>query len=124
METSQTTTGIGEAAAMLDALRTSIHKAMVGQSAVIEQVLIALVASGHVLIEGVPGLGKTLLDRFLFKVEIGYPSSTEEVDVVIRATDSQAGNELPLAQVTPCLDGDGVMKLQQLAAQQDRKSVV
>ncbi|PYR72834.1 MAG: hypothetical protein DMF87_27170 [Acidobacteria bacterium] len=118
METSQTTTGIGEAAAMLDALRTSIHKAMVGQSAVIEQVLIALVASGHVLIEGVPGLGKTLLDRFLFKVEIGYTSSTEEVDVVIRATDSQAGNELPLAQVTPCLDGDGVMKLQQLAAQQ------
>ena len=38
---------------------------MVGQSAVIEQVLVALVASGHVLIEGVPGLGKTLLVRAL-----------------------------------------------------------
>ena len=38
---------------------------MVGQTAVIEQVLIALVASGHVLIEGVPGLGKTLLVRAL-----------------------------------------------------------
>ena len=32
---------------------------------VVEQVLIALVASGHVLIEGVPGLGKTLLVRAL-----------------------------------------------------------
>ena len=38
---------------------------MVGQAAVVEQVLIALVASGHVLIEGVPGLGKTLLVRAL-----------------------------------------------------------
>ena len=38
---------------------------MVGQSAVVEQVLVALVASGHVLIEGVPGLGKTLLVRAL-----------------------------------------------------------
>src|ERR1700741_2406747 len=41
--------------------------AMVGQSATVEQVLIALVASGHVLIEGVPGLGKTLLVRALAK---------------------------------------------------------
>ena len=38
---------------------------MVGQAAVVEQVLVALVASGHVLIEGVPGLGKTLLVRAL-----------------------------------------------------------
>ena len=46
-------------------LREAIGQAMVGQSAVVEQVLIALVASGHVLIEGVPGLGKTLLVRAL-----------------------------------------------------------
>jgi MoxR-like ATPase len=228
METSQLH-ALDEAVAMVGSLRASIHKAMVGQSAVIEQVLIALVASGHVLIEGVPGLGKTLLvralakalslahgriqftpdmlpsditghavldpatrqlrvvrgpvftqllladeinrapaktqsallevmqeyqvtleghalpvpkpfmvlatqnpvetegtyplpeaqlDRFLFKIEIGYPSSAEEVDVVVRATDAQAGNELPLSQVTPCLDAAAVMKLQQLAAQQ------
>ena len=44
-----------------------IHKAVVGQNAVIEQVLVALIAGGHVLVEGVPGLGKTLLVRALAK---------------------------------------------------------
>src|SRR4030081_1334987 len=52
---------ISQAAGLLGDLRAAIGHAMVGQSAVIEQVLVALVASGHVLIEGVPGLGKTLL---------------------------------------------------------------
>jgi len=222
----ETITGAAE---KLARLRNSISQAMVGQSAVIEQVLISLVASGHVLIEGVPGLGKTLLvralaqalalghgrvqftpdmmpsdivghavldpstrelrvvrgpvftqilladeinrapaktqsallevmqeyqvtlegqtlplpkpfmvlatqnpietegtyplpeaqlDRFLFKVEIGYPPAAEEIGVVIRATSNQAGNELPLSRVEPCLDESGVVGLQQLAARQ------
>jgi len=221
--------GVAQAASMLADLRGAIGRAMVGQDAVVEQVLIALVASGHVLIEGVPGLGKTLLvralaqalslaharvqftpdmmpsditghavldpstrdlrlvrgpvfthvlladeinrapaktqsallevmqeyqvtlegqtlvlpkpfmvlatqnpvetegtyplpeaqlDRFLLKIEIGYPSSAEEVAVVARVTANQAGDELPLAAVKPCLDSAGVSKLQQLAAQQ------
>ena len=223
------TVALPQAAVLLDDLRAAIGHAMVGQTAVIEQVLVALVASGHVLIEGVPGLGKTLLvralaqalslaharvqftpdmmpsditghalldpstrelrvvrgpvftqvlladeinrapaktqsalleamqeyqvtlegqtlplpkpfmvlatqnpvetegtyplpeaqlDRFLFKVEIGYPSSAEEAAIVARVTAGQAGDELPLADVKPCLDRLAVSKLQHLAARQ------
>ena len=55
----------------LDRIRTEIRKAFIGQEAVIDQVLTAFLASGHVLIEGVPGLGKTLLVRCLAKCFAG-----------------------------------------------------
>ncbi len=54
-----------QAAKIIAALRAEVAKAVVGQDAVIEQVLCALLAGGHVLVEGVPGLGKTLLVRAL-----------------------------------------------------------
>jgi MoxR-like ATPase len=46
-------------------LRAAIAHAVVGQHAVIEQLLVGLLAGGHCLLEGVPGLGKTLLIRSL-----------------------------------------------------------
>ena len=218
---------LADAAVTFAALRGAIRQAMVGQTEVIDQVLIALAASGHVLIEGVPGLGKTLLvralsqalslsharvqftpdmmpsditghsvldpstrdlrtipgpifthilladeinrapaktqsallevmqeyqvtiegqtialakpfmvlatqnpvetegtyplpeaqlDRFLFNIQISYPSAAEEVAIVQRATADQAGDDLPLADVKPCLDAAGVSGLQALAA--------
>ena len=54
-----------KAAEIAGAMRTQIGRAVVGQTEVVEQVLAALFAGGHVLIEGVPGLGKTLLVRAL-----------------------------------------------------------
>ena len=47
------------------ALRVELRKAVIGQDLVIDDVLTALIAGGHVLLEGVPGLGKTLLVRAL-----------------------------------------------------------
>ena len=46
-------------------LRTEIAKAVIGQDAVVERLLVALLANGHVLLEGMPGLAKTLLIRSL-----------------------------------------------------------
>ena len=54
-----------QASATVDDIRRQIQKVMVGQQQVVEQVLAALFSSGHVLIEGVPGLGKTLLVKAL-----------------------------------------------------------
>jgi MoxR-like ATPase len=233
MHTTSTSTDVpndlANAKVLLSDLRTAIGRAMVGQSEVVEQVLIALVASGHVLIEGVPGLGKTLLvralsqslslayarvqftpdmmpsditghamldlssrelrivrgpvftqllladeinrapaktqsallevmqeyqvtlegqahplpkpfmvlatqnpvetegtyplpeaqlDRFLFKIEIAYPSAAEEARIVSRVTSNQAGDELPLDDVKPVLDSAAVSSLQAMAATQ------
>jgi MoxR-like ATPase len=60
-------TDIERAAGLLNELRNEVGKAVVGQAQAVGQIVVALVASGHVLIEGVPGLGKTLLVRSLAK---------------------------------------------------------
>lgn len=54
-----------QASELITAIKKEISHAVVGQSGVIHQTLIALIAGGNVLIEGVPGLGKTLLVRAL-----------------------------------------------------------
>ncbi len=52
---------VKQEALFLQDLLTEINKVMVGQEALVERVLIALLADGHILLEGVPGLAKTLL---------------------------------------------------------------
>lgn len=52
---------VKEEAIFLQDLLSEINKVMVGQEALVERVLIGLLADGHILLEGVPGLAKTLL---------------------------------------------------------------
>lgn len=54
-----------EIKALADALRANIAKVVVGKEDVVDKVLAALLAGGHVLLEDVPGTGKTLLSRAL-----------------------------------------------------------
>jgi MoxR-like ATPase len=55
------------------AVRDEVGKAFIGQADVLDQILIALLAGGHALLEGVPGLGKTLVVRALSKaLDCGY----------------------------------------------------
>jgi MoxR-like ATPase len=63
-EARPTITG-AELSQLCESIRTQIAQAFVGQPEVLDQLLVALLADGHVLVEGVPGLGKTLLVRAL-----------------------------------------------------------
>ncbi|HLA24023.1 MAG TPA: MoxR family ATPase, partial [bacterium] len=54
-----------EFGAVVGRIRGEVRRVIVGQEGLIDQVLIAFLAGGHVLLEGVPGLGKTLLVKTL-----------------------------------------------------------
>jgi MoxR-like ATPase len=64
----QPDTALQLATAQLKRVRDEIGKVIVGQQDVVDGVLICLLAGGHVLLEGVPGLGKTTLLRTLSRV--------------------------------------------------------
>jgi MoxR-like ATPase len=54
-------------------LRAEVHKVVVGQDAVLDLLLVALLSDGHVLLEGVPGTAKTLLARaFAATLGVGF----------------------------------------------------
>lgn len=60
-DTAETAAAINEFKNVFEQLRAEIGKFIVGQQEIVEDVLIAIIAGGHVLLEGVPGLGKTAL---------------------------------------------------------------
>ena len=54
-----------ELVASYQKIKEQVHQVIVGQEKVLEQLLIAMLARGHCLLEGVPGLAKTLMIRSL-----------------------------------------------------------
>ena len=51
---------ISEVASFIPKLRTEIGRVIVGQDALINRMILSLIANGHILLEGLPGLAKTL----------------------------------------------------------------
>ncbi len=62
---------IADVCAKTRALEAEIGKAIVGQTQVVREAVVAMIAGGHALFEGVPGLGKTLLVRSLAQAVSG-----------------------------------------------------
>ncbi len=61
MNSPATTTSAAQQTAFVEAVRQRVAQVVVGQDAVVERVLIALLTGGHLLLQGMPGLAKTLL---------------------------------------------------------------
>src|SRR5579871_2291291 len=93
----------GPAVAKLNQVRDEIAKIIVGQQTVVDGVLICLLSGGHVLLEGVPGLGKTTLLRTLARAlslkysRIQFTPDLMPADIVgsmVIETDDKGGKSL------------------------------
>ena len=72
-----------ETRAFLDQIKTRVGKVVVGQDVVVERVLIALLTSGHLLLQGVPGLAKTLLVAAVSKtVDLAFARIQFTIDLL------------------------------------------
>ena len=99
----QTDADLQLATGALDRVRREIGKVIVGQQHVVDGVLVCLLAGGHVLLEGVPGLGKTTLLRTLGRVlqlrysRIQFTPDLMPADIVgsmVIETDDRGGKSL------------------------------
>ena len=75
-----------------------------GQTLPLPKPFMVLATQNPVETEGTYPLPEAQLDRFLFKIEIGYPTLAEEVGDRRAATTGPAGDELPLGGVQPCIE--------------------
>ena len=82
---------VSELKEKLDRIRAEIGRAVIGQEDIIEHTLLAVLARGHVLLEGAPGLGKTLLVRTLGRV-LGCESKRIQFTPDLMPSDVTGGN--------------------------------
>jgi len=73
-----------------------------GETLPLPRPFIVLATQNPLEAEGTYPLPEAQLDRFLLKIDMTYPSLSEEVDVVARVTTDQTGDQMPLGGVTPC----------------------
>ena len=124
VETPEATRRIERAAEILNRVSGEVGRAVVGQRQMVDRLLVGLLTGGHVLLEGVPGLAKTLAvkslsdavalkfrreqegtyplpeaqsDRFMLKVKIGYPERHEEKEILRRVGLSEPPKLTPQA---------------------------
>ena len=92
-------TTLADATRLAQDIEHHLNQVLIGQRQVVREVLIALVSGGHVLIEGVPGLGKTLLVRSLGKLleldfnRIQFPPDLMPTDVTGHAMYDQKSEQ-------------------------------
>jgi MoxR-like ATPase len=84
-----------------------------GQTVLLPRPFMVLATQNPIDSEGTYPLPEAQRDRFLFKIDIGFPTQSEEVDVVKAATGHQVGDALPLDKVQRCLAEADVARLQQ-----------
>jgi len=88
-----------------------------GETIALERPFFVLATQNPVETEGTYPLPEAQLDRFLLKIEIGYPSHRDESAIVVRTTQGQRGEQLPLETVSECIEAKELLALQDLASQ-------
>ena len=94
--------------ALLEAMQER-QVSMGGTTYALPQPFLVLATQNPIELEGTYPLPEAQLDRFLFKINVGYPSAEDLVDIMARTT----GTTLPT--VDPVADGDTVLAMQTLA---------
>ncbi|MAE78144.1 MAG: ATPase [Planctomycetes bacterium] len=82
-EVPDTTTGFEASSKFINAIRDRVGEVVVGQEVVVERVLIALLTSGHLLLQGVPGIAKTLLVAAISKtIDLSFSRIQFTIDLL------------------------------------------
>jgi MoxR-like ATPase len=87
-----------------------------GQTHALPRPFMVLATQNPIDTEGTYPLPEAQLDRFLFKIDIGYPPHDEETAIVKRTTEQQTGDQFPLEGVAARVDERSVLTLQRMVA--------